>query len=78
MFSDSDKNIIASLAHEACEFHCKDCDFCLTEADLDPTYGTCDNCTPLSDCFAERTGIEWIDYTWKNCVCPDCLTRGSE
>ena len=72
MFSDSDRNIIASLAHEACEFHCDDCDACLEEDDLDPHYGTCEECTPLPDCLAIRPQVEWRDYDLKNCPCATC------
>lgn len=70
--SDSDRNIMADLAHEACEFHCDGCDACCTEDELDATYGTCEMCTPLPDCFAARDGKEWSEFTWKNCHCDSC------
>lgn len=31
VLDDSDRNILASLAHEACETHCVDCGTCLGE-----------------------------------------------
>lgn len=40
-FSDSDANILASLAHEACEAHCSECDGCIV--DKEPTE-TCEDC----------------------------------
>ena len=55
MWDDSDKNIILSLQHEACEHHCDGCDACLTESELDAVYGTCEDCTPV-----ESPG----DYPW--------------
>ena len=53
-WSDSDRNIIASLAHEACEFHCDVCDACLTESELDAVYGWCDDCASDADDPADK------------------------
>jgi hypothetical protein len=69
---DCDKNIMMSLQHEACEFHCWGCNGCLTRTDLHPEYGTCENCTPEPDCFAKRAGDEFDRFTWTNCPCHDC------
>lgn len=38
--SDSDRNIMAELRHEACELHCVECDDCIT----DPKARYCDDC----------------------------------
>ena len=40
-FSDSDANILASLAHEACESHCSECDGCLMGEESDEL---CEDC----------------------------------
>ena len=43
--SDSDKNIMADLAHEACEAHCAECGVCIFEPSA--AEGTvCVDCTP--------------------------------
>lgn len=42
VLSDSDRNILSELAHEACETHCDECGRCIHEPDVD----LCEGCTP--------------------------------
>lgn len=51
MLSDSDKNIMRDLQHEACEEHCEDCGACCAHETLwvtdDPLFGAvafCEDC----------------------------------
>lgn len=56
--SDSDHNIMADLAHEACEGHCEDCGKCLGEG-IDPVG---------LDRWADVAMIEHDGHVW----CEDC------
>jgi hypothetical protein len=61
--SDSDRNILASLRHEACEGHCADCGACL-DFEPDPTEEPlCQDCrygvpnTPTRMSYAEQIEV---------------------
>ncbi len=75
--SDSDRNIMADLAHEACEFHCEDCNACLTEDELDPDHGTCEDCTPAKVYECREEDPDDDEGSWKNCPCNDCADERS-
>ncbi len=62
--SDSDKNILAELRHEACESHCRECEACIFD---DASY--CEDChhdpaiCPCSGCDETRAELR-SDGRW--------------
>jgi hypothetical protein len=82
--SDSDKNIMADLAHEPCDGHCDVCGKCVGQGIVPLGPGSwgdapftesfrghicCEDCVLETDCLAEN---DPENYTWKNCPCQEC------